>query len=61
MTTAVIGAGYVGLTTAGCLAHIGHDVVCGDSDLDKLHQLKNGVMPLSRTAGPHQNCGEVRL
>jgi UDPglucose 6-dehydrogenase len=45
MKISVIGAGYVGLTTAGCLAHIGHDVICGDSDLDKLHQLKDGVMP----------------
>ena len=24
---AVIGAGYVGLTTGACLAHLGHDVV----------------------------------
>ncbi|MBZ5706048.1 MAG: UDP-glucose/GDP-mannose dehydrogenase family protein [Acidobacteriia bacterium] len=46
MKISVIGAGYVGLTTAACLAHIGHDVFCSESDLDKLHNLKNGVMPL---------------
>ena len=27
MSIAVIGAGYVGLTTAACFAHLGHDVV----------------------------------
>ena len=29
---AVIGTGYVGLTTGACLAHLGHDVVCADID-----------------------------
>ena len=29
---AVIGAGYVGLTTAACFSHLGHDVVCADID-----------------------------
>jgi UDPglucose 6-dehydrogenase len=46
MKISVIGAGYVGLTTAACLAQIGHDVFCSESDLDKLHKLQNGVMPL---------------
>ena len=31
MRIAVIGTGYVGLVTATCLAHIGHDVVCVDT------------------------------
>jgi UDPglucose 6-dehydrogenase len=42
---AVIGAGYVGLTTAACLAQIGHDVFCGENDSGKLEKLQNGVMP----------------
>ncbi len=42
MKLSVIGAGYVGLTTAACLAQIGHDVFCSESDLDKLTQLQNG-------------------
>jgi UDPglucose 6-dehydrogenase len=46
MKISVIGAGYVGLTTAGCLAQIGHDVFCSESDVEKLSKLQNGVMPL---------------
>jgi UDPglucose 6-dehydrogenase len=46
MKIAVIGAGYVGLTTAACLAQIGHDVFCSESDAGKLNKLQNGVMPL---------------
>ncbi len=46
MKISVIGAGYVGLTTAACLAQIGHDVFCSESDLEKLQKLQNGVMPL---------------
>jgi UDPglucose 6-dehydrogenase len=40
---AVVGAGYVGLTTAVCLAHHGHAVVCGDNDLAKVEKLSAGV------------------
>jgi UDPglucose 6-dehydrogenase len=46
MKLSVIGAGYVGLTTAACLATIGHDVFCSESDLEKLAKLQDGVMPL---------------
>lgn len=45
MKLSVIGAGYVGLTTAACLAHIGHEVFCAESDQQKLSKLKNGAMP----------------
>jgi UDPglucose 6-dehydrogenase len=38
----VIGAGYVGLTTAACLAEIGHDVFCADNDGEKLANLQSG-------------------
>lgn len=40
---AVVGAGYVGLTTAVCLAHFGHRVCCGDLDATKVGQLSRGV------------------
>lgn len=45
MEIAVIGAGYVGLTTAACLAEIGHHVLCADSDLRKLNLLQSGELP----------------
>jgi UDPglucose 6-dehydrogenase len=35
----VVGAGYVGLTTGACLAHLGHEVLVGDNDADKLRHL----------------------
>ncbi len=38
----VVGAGYVGLTTGACLAHLGHDVVVGDIDADKVRRLTKG-------------------
>ncbi|MGH9030369.1 MAG: UDP-glucose dehydrogenase family protein [Acidimicrobiales bacterium] len=39
---AVIGAGYVGLTTAVCLAHVGHRVCCGEADAEKVRRLERG-------------------
>src|SRR5208283_353281 len=45
MKLSVIGAGYVGLTTAACLAQVGHDVFCSESDAEKLAKLQKGVMP----------------
>jgi len=41
----VIGAGYVGLTTAACLTELGHHVVCADNDLAKLGVLRRGDVP----------------
>ncbi len=39
---AVIGTGYVGLTTGACLASLGHHVVCADIDADKIARLRRG-------------------
>ena len=32
---AVIGTGYVGLTTGACFAHLGHEVICADIDVEQ--------------------------
>jgi UDPglucose 6-dehydrogenase len=45
MKISVIGAGYVGLTTAACLAELGHQVFCSESDPQKLERLRNGELP----------------
>src|SRR5258708_19742156 len=42
---AVIGAGYVGLTTAACLADLGNDVVVVDINREKIAQLKGHHVP----------------
>jgi len=42
----VIGAGYVGLVTGGCLAEIGHEVACTDSDAAKMQVLQSGKLPI---------------
>jgi UDPglucose 6-dehydrogenase len=43
---AVIGTGYVGLTTGACLAHLGHTVVCADIDAAKIELLQSGRIPI---------------
>ena len=43
---AVVGGGYVGLTTAACFAHLGHDVVCGDVNTEKVARLAKGEVPV---------------
>jgi UDPglucose 6-dehydrogenase len=43
---AIIGTGYVGLTTGACFAHLGHDVVCADVDEQKVARLRAGEIPI---------------
>jgi UDPglucose 6-dehydrogenase len=45
-SVAIIGTGYVGLTTGACLAHLGHDVVCADIDESKIERLSRGEIPI---------------
>ena len=43
---AIIGTGYVGLTTGACFAHLGHEVVCADIDPVKVQTLLEGRIPI---------------
>jgi len=42
----VVGAGYVGLTAAACLAYLGHWVNCVEADPDRLRALRQGQIPI---------------
>jgi len=46
MRVVMIGTGYVGLVSGACFADFGHNVVCVDSDRDKIASLKAGKMPI---------------
>ena len=43
---AVVGTGYVGLTSGACFAHLGHRVVCIDKDSAKISALCLGQIPI---------------
>lgn len=46
MNIAVMGTGYVGLTTAVALAHLGHDVIGIDIDQQRVDDLNQGRCPI---------------
>ena len=43
---AVIGAGYVGLTTAACFARLGHVVRCSERVSERVAALRRGAVPI---------------
>ncbi|HEX5402553.1 MAG TPA: UDP-glucose/GDP-mannose dehydrogenase family protein [Pseudonocardiaceae bacterium] len=49
---AVIGTGYVGLTTGACLASLGHHVVCADVDEEKVERLRKGCVDIMEPGLP---------
>lgn len=46
MNICIVGAGYVGLTTAAVFAELGHIVDCVDRDKDKIRRLNGGDIPI---------------
>ena len=45
MKITIIGTGYVGLTSAACLAELGHEILCCDVDEKKIAELMQGKVP----------------
>ncbi|MEK3883546.1 UDP-glucose/GDP-mannose dehydrogenase family protein [Paenibacillus sp. PL2-23] len=46
MNICIVGAGYVGLTTAAVLAELGHRVECVDRDEGRIERLNRGIIPI---------------
>ena len=64
MKIAVVGTGYVGLTTGACLAETGNDVICADIVKEKVEALRRGEIPFYEpglAALVRQNFAEGRL
>jgi len=46
MKIAMIGTGYVGLVSGVCFSDFGHDVICLDTNPDKIAMLERGEVPI---------------
>ncbi|HDK02280.1 MAG TPA: UDP-glucose/GDP-mannose dehydrogenase family protein, partial [Gammaproteobacteria bacterium] len=46
MKVTIYGTGYVGLVTGACLAEVGNEVLCVDTDRAKIELLQNDGIPI---------------
>jgi UDPglucose 6-dehydrogenase len=64
INTAVVGTGYVGLSTGVGLSELGHAVICADIDSKKIEVLNTGKSPIAEAgmdAGINHNVAAGRL
>ena len=61
MRVTIFGSGYVGLVTGACLADAGNDVLCVDVDAKKIEGLKQGIIPIPRTAKPDHLAADLAV
>src|SRR5918912_800798 len=45
MKVGIVGLGHVGLVSAACFAHVGHEVIGADVQTERIEGLQSGVMP----------------